>query len=38
MLAEEFGPNALETYHSMTWIEPIWKMLLSNKGTRASNG
>jgi glutathionylspermidine synthase len=32
MLAEEFGPNALETYHAMTWIEPIWKMLLSNKG------
>jgi glutathionylspermidine synthase len=32
MLAEEFGPHALETYQSMTWIEPIWKMLLSNKG------
>jgi len=32
MLAEEFGPNALATYQSMTWIEPIWKMLLSNKG------
>ncbi len=32
MLAEEFGPNALATYRNMTWIEPIWKMLLSNKG------
>ena len=32
MLAEEFGPHALETYRSISWIEPIWKMLLSNKG------
>ena len=32
MLHEEFGPHALETYRGMTWIEPIWKMLLSNKG------
>ena len=32
MLAEEFGPHALETYHQMVWIEPIWKLLLSNKG------
>ena len=32
MLHEEFGPHALETYPSMTWIEPIWKLLLSNKG------
>ncbi len=32
MLHEEFGPHALATYRSMTWIEPIWKMLLSNKG------
>ena len=32
MLSEEFGPHALETYHSVTWIEPIWKLLLSNKG------
>jgi glutathionylspermidine synthase len=36
MLAEEFGPHALESYSSghapMTWIEPIWKLLLSNKG------
>ena len=36
MLAEEFGPHALETLRpgspTMTWIEPIWKLLLSNKG------
>ena len=32
MLQEEFGPHALETYRTMTWVEPIWKMLLSNKG------
>ncbi len=32
MLGEEFGPAALATYRQMTWIEPIWKMLLSNKG------
>ncbi len=32
MLSEEFGPHALETYHQTTWIEPIWKLLLSNKG------
>ena len=36
MLAEEFGPHALATYTSlaqqMVWIEPIWKLLLSNKG------
>ena len=32
MLVEEFGPHALESYQTMTWIEPIWKLLLSNKG------
>jgi glutathionylspermidine synthase len=32
MLQEEFGPHALATYQSTRWIEPIWKMLLSNKG------
>ena len=32
MLSEEFGPHALESYHQTTWIEPIWKLLLSNKG------
>jgi glutathionylspermidine synthase len=32
MLQEEFGPHAVATYQSVRWIEPIWKMLLSNKG------
>ena len=32
MLAEEFGAHALDTYPNVRWIEPIWKMLLSNKG------
>ena len=32
MLAEEFAPHALAIYREMHWIEPIWKMLLSNKG------
>ena len=37
MLREDFGPHALQTYgqltpNQMTWIEPIWKLLLSNKG------
>jgi glutathionylspermidine synthase len=32
MLQEEFGPHALATYQATRWIEPIWKMLLSNKG------
>jgi glutathionylspermidine synthase len=32
MLSEEFAPHLLETYRRMNWIEPIWKMVLSNKG------
>jgi len=32
MMAEEFAPHALAVYRDMQWIEPIWKMLLSNKG------
>lgn len=32
LLHEQFGPAALRTYGNVTWIEPIWKMLLSNKG------
>ena len=32
LLAESFGPDALATYSRVTWIEPIWKMLLANKG------
>jgi glutathionylspermidine synthase len=32
MLQEDFGVHALDTYTAVRWIEPIWKMLLSNKG------
>ena len=32
MVQEEFGIHAIETYQTTRWIEPIWKMLLSNKG------
>ena len=32
LLAEDFAPHALATYPQLTWIEPIWKLLLSNKG------
>ena len=31
LLAEPFGPHAL-TSAATLWIEPIWKLLLSNKG------
>ena len=32
MVQEEFGIHAIETYQTTRWVEPIWKMLLSNKG------
>ncbi len=32
MMDEEFATQALRTYKDMRWMEPIWKMLLSNKG------
>lgn len=35
MLQEDFGPKALETYAAVQWIEPIWKMVLSNKAILA---
>ena len=35
MLHEEFGPHALELSGQVQWIEPIWKMLLSNKAILA---
>jgi glutathionylspermidine synthase len=35
MLAEPFGPMALDFMHKTQWIEPIWKMLFSNKGLLA---
>src|SRR6185437_1316280 len=31
MVGEEFGPNIAASYESMDWIEPVWKMILSNK-------
>ena len=35
LVHEEFGPYLLDTYTQMQWIEPIWKMVLSNKGILA---
>lgn len=35
MLAEEFGQMALDSMHKLQWIEPIWKMMFSNKGLLA---
>ena len=32
LMAEEFGPQLLETYREMQWLEPIWKLVLSTKG------
>jgi glutathionylspermidine synthase len=32
MMGEQFAANALASYRDMHWMEPIWKMLLSNKG------
>jgi glutathionylspermidine synthase len=28
---EEFGAHIAESYDAMDWIEPVWKMMLSNK-------
>ncbi len=35
MLKDRFGPVALRLYGNVQWIEPIWKMILSNKGILA---
>ena len=35
MVEEEFGPLALKTYSKLNWIEPIWKMVMANKGILA---
>lgn len=35
LVHDEFGKNALATYSNTQWIEPIWKMVLSNKGILA---
>jgi glutathionylspermidine synthase len=32
MMDEQFAAQCLRTYKDVSWIEPIWKMLLSNKG------
>jgi glutathionylspermidine synthase len=32
MLEEEFAEQCLRTYKQTCWMEPIWKLLLSNKG------
>ncbi len=32
ILKDEFSGNLLETVKEVKWIEPIWKMILSNKG------
>jgi glutathionylspermidine synthase len=31
LVNEEFGPRIVDSYDAMDWIEPVWKMMLSNK-------
>jgi glutathionylspermidine synthase len=31
LVNEEFGRNIVDCYGAMDWIEPVWKMILSNK-------
>jgi glutathionylspermidine synthase len=35
MVKDKFGENAVANLHRTQWIEPIWKMLLSNKALLA---
>lgn len=35
ILGEEFGPAVVDFMHKVQWIEPIWKMMFSNKGLLA---
>lgn len=35
LVNDDFGKYALQTYKQVQWIEPIWKMVLSNKGILA---
>ncbi len=35
MVNEQFGQNALSTMRECQWVEPVWKMLLSNKALLA---
>ena len=32
LLADKYGKYVVETFDRMTWIEPIWKLILSSKG------
>jgi glutathionylspermidine synthase len=32
LLADKYGQYVAETFDRMTWIEPIWKLILSSKG------
>jgi len=31
LVNEKFGANIVESFDAMNWIEPVWKMMLSNK-------
>jgi glutathionylspermidine synthase len=35
LVVEDFGPLAIQTFDRTQWVEPIWKMLLSNKALLA---
>ena len=35
LIHDDFGKYAIDTYQDVQWIEPIWKMILSNKGILA---
>jgi glutathionylspermidine synthase len=35
LVNEEFGPHLVECHGAMQWIEPIWKMMWSNKALLA---
>jgi len=35
LLGEQFGPHALESIGAVNWMEPIWKMMWSNKALLA---
>jgi len=35
LIHEGFGPHIAESYDQMLWIEPVWKMLWSNKSLLA---
>ncbi len=35
LASEEFAPHIVECYGQMQWIEPVWKMLWSNKALLA---